>query len=625
MEIEMKKNSLVLYKNGPAIVLSVGDKIEIINSAKKIKKVRDKDVQLLHEGPISDLKSLEAIPEGDVDAARELLDGETATLSELAEYVYENVTPVTMWHAWLLVQRGIYFTGTLDAIVPTSQEHIDGILAKQKQKKDEADAWEAYIQRVRSNKVVEEDMKHINDIQRLAYGMSSNNRTLKEIGMESTPEKAHYLLLKLGIWEDIINPFPMRHGVDVTIPESDVPNLEDETRMDLTHLETFAIDDEKCNDPDDAISIDGDAIWVHIADVSALVKPNSPLDEIAKERQTNHYFPEIVVPMLPNKVTEQLGLGLTETSPALSFKIIVDETGTPECKTITPSFVKVKQISYAEVNEQLTVSPFKEFMAVSERYQKRRKDNNAMEINLPEVKIKAFLENPLNNITPQHNLIIGTSQKTEFDIKISPLPQLQSRDMVANIMLMTGESVAFYLQQNDIPAPYAIQLPPDEHMEPETMSEMFAARRQFKRSEITTIPGAHSGLGVDAYTRVTSPLRRYADLLVHQQLRAFIAGDTLLSEEEISERFLHSTNTALPERQSNRHWTLLYMQQNPDNVYEGIIVDKRDDRGIILIPELAIEIKMRNIGKYKLDDTVKLKLNRINIPEGDLSCRIVRE
>ncbi len=127
--------------------------------------------------------------------------------------------------------------------------------------------------------------------------------------------------------------------------------------------------------------------------------------------------------------------------------------------------------------------------------------------------------------------------------------------------------------------------------------------------------------------RATSPLRRYSDLLVHQQLRAFISGAPLISEADMLARMSEAEqggrNTSMAERLSNRHWTLLNMQQHPDKVYRGVVVDKRGDRGVIMLPELAIEVKMHGVGGYELDQELELTLASINLVELDFSCAIV--
>ena len=140
-------------------------------------------------------------------------------------------------------------------------------------------------------------------------------------------------------------------------------------------------------------------------------------------------------------------------------------------------------------------------------------------------------------------------------------------------------------------------------------------------------PDLHAGLGLERYTRATSPLRRYSDLLVHQQVRAFIGGEPLISEADMLERMSQAEigggNASMAERRSNRHWTLLYMQQHPENSYRGVVVDKRDDRGTVLIPDLAIDVKMRRMADAELDDEVEVELLQINLPELDFTCRMV--
>jgi exoribonuclease-2 len=136
------------------------------------------------------------------------------------------------------------------------------------------------------------------------------------------------MLVKVGYWPPSTTPIPARFGAATTDPDLPVPALPDEERLDLTHLPAFAIDDEGNQDPDDAVSIDGDRIWVHVADVAALVRPDSELDREARARGANLYLPEGIVNMLPAAVTEQLGLGLQPVSPALSFGFRVADDGT---------------------------------------------------------------------------------------------------------------------------------------------------------------------------------------------------------------------------------------------------------------------------------------------------------
>ncbi len=618
-------HNLVLYKTAPAIIDHVADKISIQLADGKTVNVRPKDIQLLHPGPLKSLHELDQAPQGNLDEAWELLQGETVELTELAEFIYGENTPCSVWHAWLILQQQTHFIGPMDQIAARTKGEVDAILMKQREKEQEAERWQEYLQRVRDHSVQPEDFSHLSDVQRLAYRKAVTNRTLKALGIEVLPEKAHRMLLELGVWDDTVNPYPARFDCATTQPELEVPELPDEEREDLTALETFAIDDDNCSDPDDAISLDGETIWIHVADAAALITADSPLDQEARARGANLYLPEIVIHMLPQAVTSILGLGLQETSPALSFQIGVDDDGAATCLKVTPSWVKVQRLSYSVADQQMDSSPFKELSVITASFRKRRIAQGAAQIDLPEVKLKTTVDGELYNLSAQHELNIKTP--SGYTVEISDLPRLKSRDMVTDAMLMAGEAIADFLIQNEIPAPFACQPPPDEPSTPETMAEMFAYRKKFKRSGLHLEPDLHAGLGLERYTRVTSPLRRYSDLLVHQQLRAFIRGDALISEADMlartAEAELGGGNTAMAERLSNRHWTLLYMQQHSENIYRGVVVDKRDDRGVVMIPELGIDVKIRRMADHQLDDEVNVQLMQINLPELEFSCRIV--
>lgn len=625
MSQKFSLHNLVLYKNTPAIIDQLGDKISIKLADGKNKKVREKDIMLLHPGPLNSLNTLTNPPSGDIESAWELLQGETVNLAELAEFIYGENTPVTVWHAWLTLQEQLYFSGSINEIVARTEADVEKLINRQRAKEQQVANWQAYLQRVRHNTIQPDDINILKDVERLAYRKVSTNRTLKELGIESTSEKAHELLLKLGLWNATVNPYPARFECPITQPELAVPDLPAEPREDLTALATYAIDDDNCSDPDDAISLDGDAIWIHVADAAALIKTDSPLDLEARARGANLYLPEIVINMLPPAVTSALGLGLQAISPALSFKISFNADGSAICQKIVLSRIKVQRLSYSAADKMMDQPPFKQLRIITEQFRAHRLAHGAAEIELPEVKIKTSVSGELYNLSTHHAL--NLTPPDEYTIELNNLPRLASRDMVTDAMLMAGEAIAEFLIKNAIPAPFASQSPPAEPATPATIAQMFAYRKQFRRSELHLGPELHAGLGLEHYTRVTSPLRRYSDLLVHQQLRAFISGAPLISETDMLERIaaaeIGGDNAAMAERLSNRHWTLLYMQQHPEKRYRGIIVDKRDDRGTILIPELGIDVKMRRLAKYQLDDEVALQLNRINLTELELSCKIL--
>ena len=228
----------------------------------------------------------------------------------------------------------------------------------------------------------------------------------------------------------------------------------------------------------------------------------------------------------------------------------------------------------------------------------------------------------------------GTEQ-----IVLTPLPTLRSRNLVREAMLMTGEAVAHYAQQHDIAVPYSTQetaepidLPADA-----TLAQMFAARRNMRSSQQRTQPGRHAGLGLEMYTQSTSPLRRYLDLVVHQQLRAHLraqsgSSEPTLDEGAITERIgvVSATYGSLrrAERRSNAHWTLVYLQRYLD-IHgepwqgEGIIVEGRGARHVVIVPELGLETEIYAKGTLELDERVSLQFESINLPELEARLRVV--
>ncbi|ODB89930.1 exoribonuclease II [Candidatus Thiodiazotropha endoloripes] len=595
----LKAGALVLYKIRPAKVTEVADKITIELEGGKSKRVRDKDVVLLHPGPLDDLKSLQPMS-GEVEENWELLEGAETDIKELSELVYGDYTPAMAWATWVLVSDGIYFEGEPEAIQPRSAEAVASEIETRNKKAAEEVAWDSFMARVRQGEILDEDRKILGEVEALALLKRDNSRILQALKLQENPVSAHRLLVKTGYWTLNENPYPRRMGVDESIPDYPVSDLMEEDRLDLTHLRAFAIDDEDNQDPDDAISIDGDRLWVHVADVAALVKPDSEMDIDARSRGANLYLPDRIVPMLPPRITDLLGLGLQQRSPSLSIAFQLSEQGEVGDVEIHPSWLKVERISYGEAEHRLDEAPFNSLLEKCQRYRSRRKAAGSATIQLPEVKIKAQND----------------------QVEITPLEKLQSREMVTDLMLMAGEGIANYCLQRDIPIPFATQAPPDDAQQPADLAAMYAYRRQFKPTQVKTEAEPHSGLGLPAYSRVTSPLRRYSDLLTHQQLRAHLKGEDLLDLATISQRIAESEMGSMAnrktERVSNNHWRLIFLRDHPEWQGEGVIVAQEGERATVLIPSIAYEAKLRIRGEFSLNDSVKLKPREIDIP--DLSC-----
>lgn len=604
MSQRISTGSLVLYKSRPARVTEVAEKIEIALADGKRKRVRDKDILLLHEGPVQRLDGLE-LSDPNLEETWELLADERVPLSELAVLLYGDFTPASAWSSWQLVAEGLYFSGTPEAISGRDPQQVAAEIAEREAKAARQAAWEALIERLAGGRMEEEDRKELAEVERLALGTAASSRILQTLGINESPEHAHRFLTRVGYWPGDFNPHPRRFEAPGEPVRLALPDLPQENRLDLTHLPAFAIDDDGNEDPDDALSLEGDRLWVHVADVAALVTPDSELDIEARVRGANLYLPEGVVGMLPDEATGRLGLGLQEVSPALSIGLRLNEAGEPHDIRIEPSWVRVSRLSYREASLRLDESPLREIEAITRRYRARRLAADAARIDLPEASVS----------------VVGE------DIRIRPIEKLPSRDLVTDAMVMAGEAVARFALEQDLAIPFVGQPEPEEIRQPATASDMYAYRRLFKPSSASTLEQPHFGLGLSCYTRTTSPLRRYMDLLTHQQLRALIQGGAPLSREELGRRIAESESGALrvrrTERMANQHWKLVFLQRNPDWRGDAVVVELAERWATVIIAELALEARVKRHPAMALDNLLKVAPQEIDLADLRLRLRVL--
>lgn len=591
----LMENSLVVYKSRPARVLKVADKLDIELESGQIKRVRNKDVMLLHEGPLRNLTELTQAS-GDVGEAWELLAGGSTNLEELTELIFGEYSPSTAWAAWQLVMDGLYFCGTPDELEVQSPEQVEKLQQARAAKASHKQEWSEFFTRLQTGELLSSDATKLADVEALAWGQRDTSRILHQLGRQETSENAHAFLLKIGHWNETINPYPIRIGLPTEPPEMELGDLEVEDRLDLTYLPAFAIDDEGNQDPDDAISLEGNQVWVHVADVAALVKADSTLDLEARARGATLYLPERTVPMLVPAAVDKFGLGLQDRSPALSFNLEMDSSGKPTLKKVTPSWVSVTRLSYAEANQCLDQEPLCQLWDLAQAFRARRITNGATEILLPEVAVRV----------------------QDDKVTIRPVPRLESRTLVTELMLMTGEAAARFAVDHAISFPFSVQNPTESVIKaPASAAQMFALRKTMKRSQMKYSPAPHAGLGLEMYTQVTSPLRRYLDLVAHQQLRAFIRDEELLSAQEImlrvgaAEAVIGKVRRA--ERLSNKHWTLVYLRHHAKWRGRGIAVEQLGPRLTALIPDLGLDATISCGKPVELNTDIKLTAERVDL------------
>ncbi|MBN2618605.1 MAG: RNB domain-containing ribonuclease [Spirochaetales bacterium] len=599
---EINRDSLVIYKNQPAIVTEAGKKFEIKLNNGEIKKVRDKDILLIHQGPV---KSLQFIKKDiDIQEIWTLLQGETVTLVEFAEFLYGDSSPSSLYFAYDELENGIHFKGTVDSIQANSQEEVEEYIQKERDQKDKQEAYNQSIERLKNEKWNPDDDDYIRDIESVALEQKTSSKILKTLGIKENSLDAQKFLNKIGYWPEYYNPYPGRLGIKLTSPPQEELDINIKNRLDLTHLKSYAIDDEGSNDPDDAISMEGDyKIWIHITDVSSVVEAGSVSDIEASNRGSNLYLPTQTVHMLPENVTRLQALGAENGNNTISYLIEFDENYNIVNRDIFLARVNVTRLSYEEVENRKNEESFQSLYTISKHLKARREELGALTISLPEVKIRVNEEN---------------------EISIKPIHGVESRNVVSEFMLLAGETAALFCHENNIAIPYATQQPSDSKGTPETdLSSMYVWRRKFKKGETKLNPEPHAGLGFNCYTRATSPLRRYSDLIVNHQIRNFLLGKTLLNEEEVLLKVSPAIDAGKKrgqcERLSNQHWKLVYLSQNRGLVFNGVFVEKKDkDKGVLLIEELAMETTVTMKEFPPLNEIVRVKIKKIDIPGGEV-------
>jgi exoribonuclease-2 len=260
------------------------------------------------------------------------------------------------------------------------------------------------------------------------------------------------------------------------------------------------------------------------------------------------------------------------------------------------TWVRVERLSYDWVEERLDEGPFAAIRALIEPFRVRRHADGAAGLDLPEVSIRV----------------------EDGKVRIRQLPRLGSRSMVTDAMLMAGMAAGRFCLERGIPIPYATQALPDGLDTATDLASMYARRRRFKPTRLTGTPDLHAGLGLPLYTRATSPLRRYSDLLVHQQIRAELTGRDGLSEDEVMARVAQAEVAAASvrrsERLSNQHWKHVFLRENQDWRGDGVVVDLDERKVTVLIPDLAFETRVRSRHVPGLNERLRLTVAEVDVP-----------
>ncbi|WP_460194739.1 ribonuclease catalytic domain-containing protein [Thermosynechococcus sp. FA-CM-4201] len=480
------------------------------------------------------------------------------------------------------------------------------------------------------------DRKRLEQLERYAIAIEPSGQhqaaidLLSELKRPTQPLGAFQLLVDLGLWSEHENLFLRRSQIDVefsakvlavaherlTSPPTDI---DAPLRRDLTHLKVYTIDDESTQEIDDGLSLevvgDRQKLWIHIADPTRWVMVDDVLDQEARRRATTVYLPTGMIPMFPTELaTGPMSLVAGQTCCALSFGILLAESGEVLEYEICPSWIRpTYRLSYDDVDMILEqgVTGEADLLAIAQWGQRRsewRQQRGAIRINIPEPNIKVAGE----------------------EVEISPLHDSPARQLVAEMMILAGEVAAHFGAREGIPLPFRSQSPPELPSEeellqlPAGMVRDCAIRRCMPRSEMSTQPNPHASLGLDAYCQVTSPIRRYTDLLAHRQIKAHLRGETPpLTPEQLNEILLGLVSSvqesSLVERQTNRYWCLEYLRRHREEVWRGILLRwlrSEEGLGLVLLEDLGVELAMRFQRQANLGECVLVRVSRVD-PRSD--------
>jgi len=448
---------------------------------------------------------------------------------------------------------------------------------------------------------------------------------LSLVGRPQTPQGAFNLLVDLRLWSPHENLFLRRSQSPIQFSTkvleaaqrclSMPPPDPDVQRLDLTNLKVYTIDDESTQEIDDGLSLEyladsKERIWIHVADPTRWILPEDELDLEARRRATTLYLPTGMIPMFPPELaTGPMSLVQGRICCALSFGVTLNPDGSVQEYSIHPSTIKpTYRLTYEDVDEMLDLAVQEpELLAIAAWAKQRslwRQSQGAISINMPESSIKVDGDTILINV----------------------LNDSIARRIVAEMMILAGEVAALYGQAHQLAMPFRFQAQP-ELPSPEELLQLSpgpvrdcAIRRCMPRSEVGITPSRHASLGLTAYSQATSPIRRYADLLTHFQIKAHLRGNPPPFSADALKVLMASVITttyeaSLIERQTNRYWSLEYLRQHADRAWQATLLRwlrEHERLGLVLLEDLGLELAMRFHRPVALGESLQVRVSAVD-------------
>ncbi|MEP6967750.1 MAG: ribonuclease R, partial [Pseudomonadota bacterium] len=406
-------------------------------------------------------------------------------------------------------------------------------------------------------------------------------KVLEVVGREDDPRAASLIAIHThGI------PTGFSEAAEAEARAARLPTLAG--RTDLRHLPLVTIDPPDARDHDDAVHAHPDddpknpggwVAWVAIADVAAYVRPGSALDRDARDKANSVYFPDRVEPMLP----EALSAGLCslmdgEARACLAARMVFDATGRKRSHRFVRGLMRsAATLSYEQAQSAIDGSPddvagplmdavLKPLWAAYGAVKAARDVRSPIEIQSLERRIELGLDGAVVSISPRREL---TAHKLieEFMIQanVSAAETLEQRRSPLIFRVHEAPSQEKLQSLADFLATLGIPWTKGETVRPDRFNRLLGQTRGGPHAEIVNevvlrtqmqahySPDnvGHFGLNLDRYAHFTSPIRRYADLIVHRALIAALGlGDDGLSGEDIARLVATAEHITAAERRA---------------------------------------------------------------------------